>query len=155
MHICPSDLKGEEMKNTMVAERIPHKVDIIDPETSSVTFIIPAASVRAFVAVFSSFAELFRSVDWKQRTHPKAIAARNASRACEIDLHVEKYETAVISTYKEFLSQGNTPRESLSLTATKIGEHFVFSSYDMVKSCLQKNKLLKNTGFYKSRHKFD
>lgn len=142
------------MKSLIVADRIPHTVEIIDENTSSVTFILPSASIRAFIAVILSFADLFRAVEWKQKIHPHAIATRNDSRLENIDAHVEKYETAVISTYKEYLSQGNTPRESLSLTATKIGDHFAFSSFDMVKNCLSKNKLLKNTGYYKSRHKY-
>lgn len=143
------------MTNSSIINRIPHEVKVIDEETTSVTFILPSCAVKGFVMMFMCFADLFRSVDWKQRTHPKGIQLRNDKKRPEIEETIQRYENAVLSTFKTYCENGNTPRESLSLTVSKVSEHFPYSSYDMVKNCLSKNKMLKKTGFYKSRHKYE
>lgn len=143
------------MTNSSIVSRIPHSVEVIDEETTSVTFVLPSCAAKGFIMMFMSFADLFRSVDWKQRMHPRGIQLRNEKKKPEIEEMAQRYENAVITTFKTYCDNGNTPRESLSLTVSKVHEHFPFSSYDMVKTCLSKNKMLKKTGFYKSRHKFD
>lgn len=135
--------------------RIPHEVKTIDAETVALTFYLPAASLNAFIMMFSCFADLFRGVAWKAKTNPKTIQIRNEAKQADIEKMTERYNAAVIKIFMQYIDKGNTARQAMSLTVSEVHKEFPFSSFDQVKNCLSKNKLLKNTGYYKSRHKFD
>lgn len=134
-------------------EKIPCEVKHITGGLCSVTFTMPENQINAFVLMLTSLSNLFRGLGWRAKTNLDAIHERNQLKEPQRQARLELYEKETCAMYKEYINKGNTPRESLSLTVSQISNRFEFSSYDIVKTCLTKNKLLKNTGFYASRHK--
>ena len=141
------------MQKLIRISSIPYEVKPVDKETVALTLVMPIANVNAIVMMLSCFYDLFKGLSWKAKTNPATLSARAKEIHAESRDITAEYENAVVKMYVQYIDKNNTPRESLSLTASKISETYDFSSFDMVKSCLTKNKLLKNTGFYKSRHK--
>lgn len=136
-------------------ENIPCQVVPAGHGLATITFTLPEESINAFVALLTSLAGLFRGLGWKSKTNIDCIHERIEQKKPVVEALRLEYENAVISVYSDFLRKGETPRCALSLTASKIIEQYKFSSFDQVKNCLTKNKMLKKTGFYKSRHKFE
>lgn len=142
------------MKITEI-QNIPTDVQILNDAYAIVSFTIPTDAIRPFMFMFQSLSGLMQNVAWKVKTNESLIHSRNEKQKSAIEERQVDYEKAVIETYKNYINQGNTPRESLSMTTSALNNHYSFSSYDNVKKMLTKNKLLKNTGFYGSRHKFE
>jgi len=120
-----------------------------------VTFTIPETEINAFVMMLNGLSSLFKSLAWKQKTNIDAIHMRNEAKAAQIEAYQREYETAVCETYSEYFKREQNSRVAFSLTVSKIKNRFENSSYDNVKKCLTKNKLLKKTGFYSSRYKIE
>jgi hypothetical protein len=132
-------------------ESLPCSVQV-NSGLATITFTMPEENVNAFVALLSSLANLFRGLCWKTKTNIDAIHERINTTLEEREQRLKDYETCVADTFKTFLLNGISPKEALSRTIISVKEPYPFASYDNVKSCLTKNKLLKKTGFYKSRH---
>lgn len=132
-------------------ETLPCDVRQVQEGLFSVTFTMPENQIKHFVAILNSLTGLFQNMNWKAKTNMDAIHIRNAAAQIEHDKILEQYEKYTLLTYQTFVDAGNSSREALSLTVSKVHERYAFSSYDNIKKCLTKNKLLKNTGFYKTR----
>lgn len=136
-------------------ESIPCQVSCTGNGFATVTFTLPEENINGFVALLTSLASLFRGLGWKTKTNIDAIHARNKATESERNNRIQEFEDYVCLIFSDFAKTVNNPRECLSLTASRVHMKYDFSSYDIVKNCLSKNKLLKNTGFYKSRHKIE
>ncbi len=143
------------MNPYQVAMSIPCEVKHIDTENVAITFVLPAAHINSFVLMLQSMAELFRGLGWKAKTNRDGIHLRTKENEAQIKDRNERYYKFVCDTFTDQLAKSKNAREALSLTVSLAIIDYPFSSYDIVKNCLSKNKLLKNTGYYKSRHKFD
>lgn len=141
--------------NIAKMNQIPCNVEVLNDAYSIVSFTIPTDCIRSFVLMFESLSSLMKNVQWKIKTDDKLIHSRNEKKQQAIDDRVNEYNSRTIETFKTYLNQGVDAREAFSLTVSAMGKQYAFSSYDNIKNVLTKNKLLKNTGFYKSRHKFD
>lgn len=135
-------------------ETIPAEIHSQNNGNASVTFFLPEEHINAFILLLNSLESLFRGIAWKQKTDIDAIHARTDSQIAKVNERNEEYKNAVCRLFVEFVTAGNTPREALSLTVSQIYEDYSFSNYEIVRNCLTKNKLLKKTGFYAERHKY-
>ena len=136
-------------------ENIPCQILSSNNGYSTISFTLPDVNVNAFVLLLTSLSSLFRGLGWKTKTNLDAIHERTAASKPFNDQRLLDYENAVVKTFADFIKKGEEPRAALSLTVSAVITQFEFSSFDNVKKCLTKNKLLKKTGFYKSRHKID
>lgn len=136
-------------------DQIPTDVTVLNDEFSLISFTLPTDSIRPFMFMFQSLASLMQTVQWKHKTDLTLIQARNEKKQAAIDERVLNCNVLIIDTFKQLISEGKEPREALSLTIKKAQIDYGFASYDYCKKLLIKNKYVKNTGFYKSRHKID
>jgi len=141
--------------NLQKLETIPCNIAAIGPGISNVTFTLPDEEVHSFVLMLTGLAGLFKSVSFKQKCDIDAVHMRIEQQKAEVEQYQQEYENAVCAMYAEFYKREQDSRLAFSLTVLKIKNKYPNSSYDIVKNCLTKNKLLKKTGFYKNRHKID
>lgn len=132
-------------------ENIPCEVKYLSTGLCSVTFVMPEHQINGFVLMLSSLAGLFRGLGWKAKTNIDSIHQRNESKKIEHDKLIARFESDTVETFRALVESGVSPRESLSLTVSRIHCQYEFSSYEIVKNCLTKNKCLKKTGFYKEK----
>lgn len=136
-------------------ETVTSEIHSLNNGESAVTFYLPEEHIQAFVLLLNSLEGLFRGIAWKQKTDIDAIHARTRLQVAKVNERNKQYENDVCALFVDLIKQGNTPREALSLTASQIYETYEFSNYTIIKNCLTKNKLLKKTGFYSERHKYE
>jgi hypothetical protein len=136
-------------------ESIPCEVKNVTADLVQVTFTLPACHINDFVMMLSSMTQLFRGLGWKAKTNRDGVLLRHAQREPEIAKRNEEYEKAVCDCFLKNIKRSETPREALSLTVSQIFQDYPFSSYDIVKNCLTRNKMLKKSGFYKARHNYE
>lgn len=141
--------------NIQAIQNIPCEIKAVNADICSVTFTLPVTQINAFVLLMSSLTVMLRGLGWKVKTNNDLIHAKIKKDEPETVKFHQEYEEKVLTTYNDYINKGNTPRESLSLTVSYVAKLYPFSSFDIVKNCLSKNKMLKKTGFYKSRHKFE
>ncbi|MBT1071620.1 hypothetical protein [Pelotalea chapellei] len=131
--------------------KLPCDVKMIESGLYSVTFIMPESQISPFVGILNSLTDLLQGLSWRVKTNIDGIHARNAVQQIKNDEILVEYEKHAVTVFQTLVNKGNSPRESLSMTVSKVHEKFPFSSFDSIKKILTKNKLLKNTGFYKSK----
>lgn len=136
-------------------DQIPCKVEYLDCGDCAVTFNISEKDVIGFVTMLNGLTGLFRSLNWKAKTNIDSIRSRLYVQKTEQEKLVICFENDACRMYTDFFEREQNSRLALSLTVSKIKNQYDFSSYDIIKNCLTKNKLLKKTGFYKSRHKIE
>lgn len=136
-------------------QNIPCEVNPINEEFCTLTFTLPTQYINDFMMVFSSLSNLMHGIRWKIKTNEKLIKERIAKKKPEIDAINERYENDLCLLYQKHFETEQNPRVALSLTVSEINKTYPFSCYDICKKLLTKNKLLKKTGFYKSRAKFE
>ncbi len=136
-------------------ENLPSTVSFCENGFATITITLPEEHVNGFVALLTSLASLFRGLCWKQKTNIEGIHARNKLKEEEKKQVLQAFEDDVCRTFKDYTKTSSNCREAVSLTASSIIQKYEFSSYDIVRNCLTKNKLLKKTGYYKSRHKIE
>ena len=136
-------------------ETLPCEVINCNQGLATISITLPSDQINGFVALLTSLAVLFRGLGWKTKTNIEAIHERENLKSADRNERLLAFESVVCESFQEYLKKGNTPREALSLTVSSVHTQYEFSSYDIVKNCLSKNKLLKKTGFYKNRHKYD
>lgn len=134
-------------------QNIPCKFENIDNNLCNVTFTMPVQYLNAFVLMLQSLSTLLKGVGWQAKCEIESNRSRSPERQAEIAQFQEHFESACCEMFTKYLNGGSSSREAFSLTVSMIKKDFPFSSYDIVKKCLTKNKLIKKTGFYASRHK--
>lgn len=135
-------------------ENLPCQIVSCSDGLATITFTMPENQIDGFVALLSSLSILFRGLGWKTKTNIEAIHQREKLAQPERESRLLAFEKSVCDTFIDYVSKSSNPREALSLTVSAVGYVYEFSSYEIVKNLLTKNKLLKKTGFYKSKHKF-
>jgi deoxyadenosine/deoxycytidine kinase len=136
-------------------ENIPCNVSYINNGLCSITFQIPQSDLSSFVAILSGLSGLFRSCSYKAKINDEIIHERIEKKQPDIEKRNREFEADCCKMYCDYLKREQNPWLAFSLTVSKIKTMYDFSSYDIVKKCLTKNKYLKKTGFYSNRHKFD
>lgn len=129
------------------------KVEYLSNGYCSATFYIEERQINQFVAMMNGLTSLFRTLTWKAKTNDDLIHKHIAEKKTDHEKVILAFENDVCRLFQEYSEREQNSRLALSLTVSKIKIQYDFSSYDIVKNCLTKNKLLKKTGFYKSRHK--
>lgn len=138
------------MNPLQVIEQTPCNVKYLQHDMCQVTFTIHQQDIQAFQLMFSSFATLFKNLAWKAKTNIHVIHQRIQENQSRTQTFIEEYENSVCCSFKD-LCQENEPRVAFSLLVSSIKEDYPNSSYDQCKQILTKHKLLKKTGFYKTR----
>lgn len=134
-------------------QNIPCSVDVVDDDLCNVTFTLPTSQIQAFIMMFSSITHLLRGIGWKVKTNDRLIEKRNKMKEAEILKFNQEFNSAVVTSFLSNMETCVSPREALSCTLSEINNRFEFASYDIIRNALIKNKLLKNTGFYKKPFK--
>lgn len=119
-----------------------------------ITVDITEQQLASFRELSESITRLFSQLKWGEHVSIENVHARIAQNQSAVDAHFVNYERDVCDTFIDLLESGNSPRESLSLTVSEMADNYPQSSYDNVKKILTKNKLIKNTGFYSTKHKY-
>ncbi len=136
-------------------ENLPCKVEYINNGFCSVTFNIEESELNGFVLMLNGLSGLFRSLKWKSKINIDVIHANNEKKKEKQNEDMKHFENDVCKMYSELFIREQNSRVAFSLTVSKIKNQYAFSSYDIVKNCLTKNKYLKKTGFYSNRHKIE
>ena len=111
---------------------------------------MPSHLINSFILLMQSLTGLFQSVSWKERSDPDGIMTREKKRLVDNETRIKAFEMSVLETFDSYIKKGDNPRAALSLTASAVKYVYEFSSYDIIKNILTKNKRLKNTGGYKN-----
>jgi len=127
------------------------EVKSVENGMATITLCMPQEFVSGFVALLASLAGLFRGLGWKIKTNIDAIHQREQVRLQGAASRMAKFDESVMQSYGDFILKGYSPKDSIKLTVKAVSYVYEFSSYDIVKNILSKNKLLKNTGFYSSK----
>lgn len=142
------------MQSITNLENLPCEYSYINDKTCKITFTLNPEILPAFVLIMQSMTGLFRGLVWRGKTNIDAIHERVNESAPVIEAKRNIYDRKTCAYFNQYIEDGKNPKESLSLTVEKLKKEYGYASYDNVKYCLSKNKLLKKTGFYKSRHKY-
>lgn len=130
---------------------IPCEFKHLNNNQCAITFTLDSNIIPAFVALMQSLASLFTGLAWKQKTNLEQVRQRIKESEPERESYRQEYENTVCAIFNNYIEKGENPRVSLSLTISSVHSQYPNSSYDNVKNCLTKNKLLKKTGFYKQK----
>lgn len=139
------------MPEIMTVDDVPYDVKPLQDGLCAVTFILRSDYIQTFAIFLSSMTGLMGRVAWKYKSNPELSAQRIAAQQDAVDASIEQYRECVLAVFNNFLEEGESPREALSLTVSRVSEQYPQSSFDNVKKILTKAKLLKNTGYYKRR----